>query len=135
MTNREYKEKQDMIELKSMAAKLNNSKYRNIPIELLNEAEHNGIAVIYGASDDLMQLMGALYDEFDCFDGGTCYLNKNGEINYEETTPNKINIFWHDDGEYRWTYETTIPHETFDIYTSDGEKYCRGIVFFVSDLK
>ena len=33
-----------------------------------------------------------------------------------------------------WAYKTEIPHETFFMH-EDGQIYCRGIVFFKSDLK
>ena len=39
---------------------------------------------------------------------------------------------WGEEG-YSWTYETAIPHATFEIL-EDEEKYCRGIVFDIKDL-
>ncbi len=45
-----------------------------------------------------------------------------------------INIIWHDEeGGPCWTYETDIPHATFDIM-EDGEKYCRGTVLDIKSL-
>lgn len=85
-------------------------------------ADENGLVVVFGASDDLCEVRGAEDDEIDCFDGG-------------ETTiaGAKVKINWCKDG-YSWTYDTDIPHECFNVY-EDGEKYCRGIVFSISDVR
>lgn len=39
-------------------------------------AKENGFVVIYGASDDLCEIAGAVHDEIDCFDGGEFYLTR-----------------------------------------------------------
>lgn len=46
----------------------------------------------------------------------------------------KVEAVWHDDGNPCWTYETDIPHATFDIVEGD-EVFCRGIVFELSALE
>ncbi len=85
-------------------------------------AEENGLVVVFGASDDLCEIRGAEDDEIDCFDGGEATI-----------AGAKVKINWCKDG-YSWTYDTDIPHECFDVY-EDGEKYCRGIVFSMSDVR
>lgn len=85
-------------------------------------AEENGLVVVFGASDDLCEIRGAEDDEIDCFDGGEATI-----------AGAKVKINWCKDG-YSWTYDTDIPHECFDVY-DDGEKYCRGIVFSISDVR
>ena len=40
------------------------------------DAEQHGLVVVYGASDDLMELRGAIDDEGDCYDGGTFLIDK-----------------------------------------------------------
>lgn len=67
-------------------------------------------------------IRGAEDDEIDCFDGGEATI-----------AGAKVKINWCKDG-YSWTYDTDIPHECFDVY-EDGEKYCRGIVFSISDVR
>lgn len=42
-----------------------------------------------------------------------------------------VEAVWDNDG-YSWTYKTDIPHETFEVL-EDGEKYCRGIVFYLHE--
>lgn len=85
-------------------------------------AEENGLVVVFGASDDLCEIRGAEDDEIDCFDGGEATI-----------AGAKVEINWCKDG-YSWAYDTDIPHECFDVY-KDGEKYCRGIVFSISDVR
>ena len=137
-----------MKELKEFAKKLTNSKfneksYRNIPKELIEEAKEKDIVIVYGSSDDLMELDGAIYDEFGCYDGGTCFLDKDGvfercrcDCKYSQQALKKcknIICIW-DNEEWTWTYKTDIPHENFEMY-DDDEKYCLGIVFYKKFLE
>jgi hypothetical protein len=108
-------------------------------------AEESGLVVVYGASDDLTEFEGAIYDEVGCYDGGTIYLDSNGILDIDCDNPDcpllkrhlkqckTIESIWDKDG-YSWTYKTDIPHETFEIM-EDGEKYCRGIVFDITELE
>lgn len=119
--------------------------YPQFTKEEIKTAEENGFVIVYGASDDLMEFEGAICDEGGCFDGGRVYFNKT-EVCQDESDrsafdnySNSINAVWDGDTDENgklitWTYETDIPHETFMIY-EDGEPYCRGIVFNISDLK
>lgn len=118
---------------------------REYPFELTRdedlEAKRSGLVVCYGASDDLCEFEGAIRDEVGCNDGGTIYLTRKGPLQPHEERCQcefcgykaakekaaQIEAMWDQDG-YSWTYETTIPHATFEI-VEDGEKYCRGIVF------
>ncbi len=109
---------------KEWAEKLNGREYGSeITQQEEKQMEQDGIVAIFGASDDLCELRGVVDEEHDCFGGG--------EISVESI---KIRIVWHDKGNPCWTFETDIPHETFDIY-EDGELYCKGIVFNLADCK
>lgn len=125
-----------MFDLKEFAKKLNGCEYCNISPELISEAKDNGIVIIYGASDDLCELDGALYDEFDCYNGGTAYLNATGDImsSYEPGCK-YITAKWcaKDSDGFAWTYATDISHENFEMF-DEGDKYCRGFVFFLKEL-
>ena len=116
-----------------------NKPYRSFPYELSDEAKEKGIVIVYGASDDLMEFEGAIYDEFGCYEGGVCYLNNAGEIEYEDVmfdVCKSIEAIWSDDeDEWCWTYKTKIPHATFEIIEDDGTKYCIGLVFYKKDLE
>lgn len=96
---------------------MQNCQYRNeLSLMTAAIAEENGLVIVFGASDDLCEIRGAEDDEIDCFEGA------------------KVKINWNKDG-YSWTYDTDVPYECFDVYDEDGEKYCRGIVFSISDIK
>jgi hypothetical protein len=112
------------------------------------DAIASGLVIVYGASDDIMEFVGAIDDECGCCDGGTALVDKHGVLDRSrvddedlhgmwehvtrEKSARKITAVWAEDG-YSWTYRTDIPHATFEI-TEDGEPYCRGIVFALADL-
>lgn len=135
------------MDAKEFAAQLNGIEYHNSPImrAACEQAKACGLVIVYGASDDLMEFGGAITDELSCYDGGTAYLTGNGLLQNEcqeddcpyfakqLETATTIEAVWHEGGDYSWTYNTTIPHETFD-FVDDGVKYCRGIVFKLSDV-
>lgn len=111
-------------------------------------AKEHGIVLVFGASDDLMELRGAIHDELGCYDGGIAYLTENGLFSYEcealDDCPHEerrklnckqIKAIWNKDWPC-WSYETTIPHHTFCIVDDDPEgAYCQGIAFEVRWLK
>lgn len=125
--------------LKKFKELLNGVQYREIPEEVIKEAERNGIVIVSGASDDLCELEGAVYDEFGCYDGGTAYIDEEGRLYNQKRTEQAfkyITAKWCEDGEdgFTWTYDTDIPHETFEMFDR-GEKYCRGFVFYKKSLR
>lgn len=112
----------------------------------LKYAKDNGAVIVFGASDDLMEFRGAIDDEAGASGGSPIYFNQYGEIEnacansfcpyfdrFIHRNTSTITPIWDSEG-YSWTYETDIPHETFDIF-EDGRKYCRGIVFSIDDVK
>lgn len=120
-------------------------------------AARSGLVVVFGASDDLCELRGAIYDEVGCYDGGEFFVTPTGkrvqmDSELDEAldlceerlgsrlvlpTLHKIKAVWGEtapDGRAcSWHYVTEIPHASFDI-VEDGELYCIGIVFALSDL-
>lgn len=133
-----------------LAALLNGRQYRQeITNAEASQAQKSGLVVVYGHSDDLMEFQGAIYDEVGAWEG-TEVLILDGEIVGENNTNTcgdeckwfkqalknavKVEALWCKEPPYSWTYQTTIPHATFDIM-DDGEKYCRGIVFDLKDAK
>jgi len=100
-----------------------------------------GLVIVSGASDDLMEFDGAICDESGGFDGGKVFFDRNGVSQDNMERANFIQAFWcnknalDENGNIiTWTYKTEIPHETFMIY-DNGEPYCRGIIFDLSDIK
>ena len=122
---------------KQLAAKLDGREYLNeITPEEEKEAEANGLVVVYGYSDDNVELAGAISDEIGAWKGVVFHVDKEGGVFAgEKDAPNKIEAYWcGQDTDAAWTFRTEIPHETFDIY-EDGELFCVGIVFRMEDLK
>ena len=102
-------------------------------------AKENGFLVVFGASDDLLELRGAINDEIGAWEGtelffyqGKPLMNRCSEedcpyyLDIKKQAKNKIEAIWNKDG-YSWVIESNIPYAPFDIM-EDGEKYCRGIV-------
>ena len=132
---------------KDVALSLQGVEYNSISPEIIKEAAVNGIVIVYGASDDLMEFRGAINDEAGVYDGGVEYLDKKGIIQNEcddEDCPyyqrllqkaTAVEAIWHPEGNPCWTYKTpySLPHEPFEMM-EDGEVYCIGIVFELNDL-
>lgn len=128
-----------------MANRLNGREYGNeVTRDDEIDANKNGLVIVVGAGDDLMEFYGAIRDEVSCYGGGRAALTAFGLLENKcdcEDCPyhlnefdlaKKVNAIWDKDG-YSWIYETDIPHAVFDIL-EDGEKYCRGIVFSLENL-
>ncbi|MGL6199878.1 MAG: hypothetical protein ACRC3H_13200 [Lachnospiraceae bacterium] len=111
--------------------------YKMFSDEELSIAAESGFVIVTGASDDLMEFEGAMRDEGSCFDGGKVYFDLSGVDQEGEKRSNCIEALWcEEDGSgevITWTYRTDIPHETFIVY-EQGDLYCRGIVFSLSDI-
>lgn len=134
-----------------LAQRLNGRQYGD-EITSLEEkiARESGLVVVFGYSDDNMELRGAINDELGCYNGGAAYLRKKGVVMlpdddeaevlkrfrvYDQVVnapTKKIHAIWDKEG-YSCTYTIDVPFSTFDILEGD-EKYCRGIVFSVEDL-
>lgn len=134
------------MKLKEFAEKLSGRMYETPQFtrEELEEAKANGFVIITGASDDLMEIDGAICDEAGVWNGGIvhikCVFDEDGKIiggTLIDGWNGRSDVFsveakW-DEGrdEYgniiAWTYETSVQHETFDII-DNGQIYCRGIV-------
>jgi hypothetical protein len=132
-----------------LAAELNGNEYRHeVPRNIAAQAKMDGLVIAYGASDDLMEFDGAIYDERGAYEGATVLI-VDGKIFNEDacvtpciyfsvakkdaqTRGKSIEAVWAQDG-YSWTFKTDIPHATFEV-VEDGRPYCRGIVFSLADV-
>lgn len=114
-------------------------------------ARESGLVIIFGASDDLVELRGAINDEIGAYSGTTFKIDRKGVLpsfeqvveqgeddceDYFARKPHAqpIEAIWSDVEGYAWTFKTDIPHAEFDIMDG-GEKFCRGIVIDMADLK
>jgi hypothetical protein len=138
-----------------LATLLNNREYRHeVTKDIERIAAENGLVIVFGASNDLCEFRGAINDEVSGWQSEwqgatlisiTVPLDKDGIVINEcdsyrcpycakkKKQASKIHVKWCD-GDIAWTFETDIPHATFDIY-EDGEIFCRGIVFSLDDVR
>ena len=128
-----------------LAKVLNGREYGNeIDRELEQAAKESELVVVFGASDDLMELRGWMNEELGAYNGTTAYFTTDGLYETEcedDNCPHEarrrtmafpVKAIW-GEGEVSWTFETQIPHVTFDIM-EDGEVFCVGIVFGRDDV-
>jgi len=137
-----------------MAALLNGREYG---MEIMRDecalAKASGLVVVFGYSDDNMEVRGAWgEDEFGCNNGETWCVGPKGivkewrHVDHEDedecdayfkaksTAKHTLTAIWSPkDLKCSWAYELDVPCATFDI-VEDGELYCRGLVFAVADL-
>jgi hypothetical protein len=102
---------------------------------------------MFGASDDLIEFRGAIDDEAGAYSGGRTEIDSEGlfpdfdQLDHGDEQEMEcyfkrklskprfaINALWCKEPGYSWTFETKIPHATFEI-VEYGKPYCRGIVF------
>lgn len=121
--------------------------YSNHPI--FSEAKEAGVVVVFGSSDDMLIVAGAVQDDDYVMGTAERLLGAEGLIGSKDDldtdeelekylelkkAAKRILVKWASEDEMSWTYETDIPHETFYIM-EDDERYCRGIVFSIDELK
>lgn len=109
------------------------------------EADNLGYVVVFEYSDDNTEFEGRISEEVGSWEGTEMFLDSNGifeececECSHSVLAKEKCKIIeakWDEsEGEYAWTYETEIPHSTFDILDEEGNNFCRGIVFDIKSL-
>lgn len=126
------------------AAALNGEYRKEGSKELFAQMKEAGLVAVFGASDDLIEFRGAIYDEQGAGERSYHYLTREGLLTSAcdcvdcpyyakiEAAATSIIAFW-DDGGFSWRYETLIPHSKF-VINDDGEPYCEGIVFALADV-
>lgn len=139
--------KDEMLKLKEMLDGVEYPLFRNNIFDAATRyAEENGIVIVSGGSDDLIEFYGAIVDEFGCYGGGDVWINREGVLHdpdcdceyanswYKDQKKHcaKITAIWNKD-DIDWQYETDLPHITFDI-KEDGNTYCRGILIDIDDI-
>lgn len=112
-------------------------------------AKQSGLLVIFGSSDDLCELRGAISEEVGAWQGAEIFVSREGHLMAEfedgdvdvlqrhgvmghvkgsRAQAIKIAATWCDEEKGpAWTYKTDEPRATFDVM-EDGEVWCRGIV-------
>lgn len=139
-----------LLDAQAFAARITGRAYgEELTRDEIAHAKAAGLVVVYGASDDLMEFEGAIHDEVSCYGGGTALVDREGLLDRDQIDDSddeaiadyvsrksgarQIEALWAKEDGYSWTYQTDIPHATFEI-VEDGEPYCRGIVFALADV-
>ena len=110
-----------------LAEMLNNRVYlHETTPEIERLAKDNNLLIVFGGSDDLCEFRGAIFEEFDCYEGGT--------ITHKELSK-PIEALWCCSGrDCSWSYETELPHAEFNIY-DDDELFCIGMVVDLNHIE
>ena len=134
-----------------LADRLTGREYRNeITKEECAKAKADGLVVVFGYSDDGVELRGAIDDDVSACDGTTLRITATGHLlpswgDFDEGEAEtyfrrklsgfrEIHALWAPpDPACSWAFSTEIPHATFDVM-EDGDLYCRGIVFALADV-
>lgn len=132
-------ETKTFITKEEFASKLDGCDYRDeMSKEEIKEAKENGLVVVFGASDDLIEFEGCISEEEGCWCGALFKINSK-KLTIKETENRKdknvIEAVWCDtELNTSWSYNTSIPHAKFNVM-EDDDLYCIGIVFSIYDLK
>lgn len=121
--------------IQSIAQQIHNTKYPlriSDTIKILAK-EHN-ILIIYTSSDDCFEFRGAIEEEFDCFDGGLVYLDRQTkEIHSKPNNSQRIPIraTWFSEG--RFEIQIPVPFISFNIL-EDNNIYCTGAILDLDSI-
>lgn len=108
--------------------------------ELFARMKAAGLVAIFGCSDDLMEMRGAVHDEV----GFSAWFTPAGRLEndcHEDSCPYyrklrnsaaMVEALWGAEPGISFIYRTAIPHETF-LVMEGSDTYCRGIVFALAD--
>lgn len=122
--------------LTALAKKIDGSQYYFDPSAIIqSQAKRDGIVIVFGVSDDLLELRGALHGEYDCFDGGMFYIEPAQKTVARVPISNStaLEAIWSDaDTDPDWSYRIDVPHVSFNIFEEE-HLYCRGILFYLED--
>ena len=105
-------------------------------------AKENNFVYCFGASDDLLEIRGAVNDEVSAWGAGEAYFTSRGLFDNQgcehdedgcqyflaaRAAAKKVVANWDTDG-WPWLLTSDIPHEEF-VILEDGQPFCRGLVF------
>ena len=145
-----------MITKEQLAARLTGRQYgHEITREEEAEAKAAGLLVLFGYSDDNLELRGVVRDEvgaYGCDDNGRTYIvTPAGVVEEWDAHDEKdqddarewfrrgllpranVHVLWGRPFGFTWEITPDVPHATFEILEGD-EKFCRGAVIAVADF-
>ena len=140
-----------------LAAILNGRQYgQEVADHEMGVIKAAGLIVLFGESDDLLELRGAIYDEVGAYKGRSFVLfsykdtyeiadldqikeleEARQQVAAEDSRDrgNVVKVVWGPkDVDATWLVTTPLPHAPFDILRRD-RLFCRGLVIDVKDLR
>lgn len=134
------------ITMEEAAAALDGNQYHEEGSkELFAAMKAAGLVAVFGASDDLMEFRGAVYDEIGAYDGGKAHFTTAGLLTNDcdnddcphfaklQATARAVEALWcPDDLHASWLMKTDLPHAAFKIMEEEN-LYCVGLVFALAD--
>ena len=122
--------------LERWATELNNRNERNVVPAALEAVK--GLVVVYAASDDLVEVEGAMTQEIGAYDGVKLTVSKSQ--GFYETTAGEpdIEFRWCDDSSADsvcpWSVICNLPRRKFDILDDEGYVSSVGVVLQIDDI-
>lgn len=122
--------------LKNLALALNGVEYRKIEAKLkeLNLLAQGRFVILYGASDDLLELRGAIDEEFGAYNGfdyqeyGSNQSDCDPDI-LEFLSNNEITAVWCPDAHRSWMIKSNSRHLNISFDIMEGnEIFCTGLI-------
>lgn len=122
--------------LERWAAELNNRNERNVVPAALEAVK--GLVVVYAASDDLVEIEGAMTQEIGAFNGVKLTASKTQGFFETAADESDIEFRWCDDNSgdsvCPWSVICNLPHRKFDILDDEGYVSSVGIVLHIDDI-
>lgn len=122
--------------LERWAAELNNRNERNVVPAALEAVK--GLVVVYAASDDLVEIEGAMTQEIGAFNGVKLTASKTQGFFETAADESDIEFRWCDDNSgdsvCPWSVICNLPHRKFDILDDEGYVSSVGVVLHIDDI-
>ena len=122
--------------LERWATELNNRNERNVVSAALEAVK--GLVVVYAASDDLVEIEGAMTQEIGAFNGVKLTASKTQGFFETAADESDIEFRWCDDNSgdsvCPWSVICNLPHRKFDILDDEGYVASVGVVLHIDDI-
>lgn len=122
--------------LERWATELNNRNERNVVPAALEAVK--GLVVVYAASDDLVEIEGAMTQEIGAFNGVKLTASKTQGFFETAADESDIEFRWCDDNSgdsvCPWSVICNLPHRKFDILDDEGYVSSVGVVLHIDDI-
>lgn len=123
--------------LERWATELNNRNERNVVPAALEAVK--GLVVVYAASDDLVEIEGAMTQEIGAFNGVKLTASKTQGFFETAADESDIEFRWCDDNSgdsvCPWSVICNLPHRKFDILNDEGYVCSVGVVLHIDDIR